>query len=196
MQQTDLSRLSTISALQGRSIACSTKSRSTSRASGRPASMNNTAVAPPISSTMPSTSNTSVTLSKRVCLLSFAKKGHPRPDLFLRRPRRTVAAVRAHDRQPMAQAAFTTRDDVMARRLVEAKEDVRRLERQSAERHVQRLRDRRAESIETSSLHLDMLRDLKRIKCAYRLGRASYPGSKLTIDREPHQVSGFLKSQA
>ncbi|MNL82094.1 hypothetical protein D3C87_2093870 [compost metagenome] len=40
---------------------------------------------------------------------------------------------------------------------------MRRLERQSAERHLQRLRDGRAESIETSSLHLDMLRDLKRI---------------------------------
>ncbi|QRY70545.1 Na/Pi cotransporter family protein (plasmid) [Ensifer sp. PDNC004] len=63
----------------------------------------------------------------------------------------------------MAQAVFATRDNAMARRLVEAKEDVRRLERQSAERHLQRLRDGRAESIETSSLHLDMLRDLKRI---------------------------------
>ncbi|WDZ79270.1 Na/Pi cotransporter family protein (plasmid) [Ensifer adhaerens] len=63
----------------------------------------------------------------------------------------------------MAQTVFATRDNQMARRLVEAKEDVRRLERQSAERHLQRLRDGRAESIETSSLHLDMLRDLKRI---------------------------------
>ncbi|MGF6157493.1 phosphate:Na+ symporter [Ensifer sp. KUDG1] len=67
------------------------------------------------------------------------------------------------DNLRMAQAVFATRDNAMARRLVEAKEDVRRLERQSAERHLQRLRDGRAESIETSSLHLDMLRDLKRI---------------------------------
>ncbi|NVD42054.1 Na/Pi cotransporter family protein [Ensifer sp. HO-A22] len=63
----------------------------------------------------------------------------------------------------MAQTVFATRDAALARRLVEVKEDVRRLERQSAERHLQRLRDGRAESIETSSLHLDMLRDLKRI---------------------------------
>ncbi|OCP35569.1 hypothetical protein BC360_09885 [Ensifer sp. LC163] len=63
----------------------------------------------------------------------------------------------------MAQTVFATRDAALARRLVEVKEDVRRLERQLAERHLQRLRDGRAESIETSSLHLDMLRDLKRM---------------------------------
>jgi phosphate:Na+ symporter len=67
------------------------------------------------------------------------------------------------DNLRMAQTVFATRDPALARRLVEVKEDVRRLERQSAERHFQRLRDGRADSIETSSLHLDMLRDLKRI---------------------------------
>lgn len=67
------------------------------------------------------------------------------------------------DNLRMGQTVFATRDAALARRLVEVKEDVRRLERQSAERHLQRLRDGRAESIETSSLHLDMLRDLKRI---------------------------------
>jgi phosphate:Na+ symporter len=33
----------------------------------------------------------------------------------------------------------------------------------AAENHLRRLRDGRPESIETSSLHLDVLRDLKRI---------------------------------
>jgi phosphate:Na+ symporter len=63
----------------------------------------------------------------------------------------------------MAQSVFATRNAALARRLVEVKEDVRRLEKQSSERHLQRLRDGRAESIQTSSVHLDMLRDLKRI---------------------------------
>ncbi|EMS97358.1 sodium-dependent inorganic phosphate transporter [Agrobacterium tumefaciens str. Cherry 2E-2-2] len=63
----------------------------------------------------------------------------------------------------MAQSVFATRNAALARRLVEVKEDVRRLERQSSERHLQRLRDGRADSIQTSSVHLDMLRDLKRI---------------------------------
>ena len=62
-----------------------------------------------------------------------------------------------------AQTVFATKDATLARRLVEVKEDVRRLEKQSSERHLQRLRDGRADSIQTSSLHLDMLRDLKRI---------------------------------
>ncbi len=63
----------------------------------------------------------------------------------------------------MAQTVFATQNADLARRLVEVKEDVRRLEKQSAERHLQRLRDGRADSIQTSSVHLDMLRDLKRI---------------------------------
>ena len=63
----------------------------------------------------------------------------------------------------MAQSVFATRNADLARRLVEVKEDVRRLEKQSSERHLQRLRDGRADSIQTSSVHLDMLRDLKRI---------------------------------
>jgi len=47
--------------------------------------------------------------------------------------------------------------------MIEGKVEVRRRERQSAERHLARLRAAQSESVETSSLHLDMLRDLKRI---------------------------------
>lgn len=63
----------------------------------------------------------------------------------------------------MAQAVFSTRNPDLARRLVEVKEEVRRLEKQSSERHLQRLREGRSDSVQTSSLHLDLLRDLKRI---------------------------------
>jgi phosphate:Na+ symporter len=62
-----------------------------------------------------------------------------------------------------AQTVFVTGDFNLARRLMEIKVDVRRLEKQSAERHLERLRDGRPESLQTSSIHLDMLRDLKRI---------------------------------
>jgi phosphate:Na+ symporter len=62
-----------------------------------------------------------------------------------------------------AQTVFVTSDFNLARRLMEIKVDVRRLEKHSAERHLERLRDGRLESLQTSSLHLDMLRDLKRI---------------------------------
>ncbi len=63
----------------------------------------------------------------------------------------------------MAQTVFMTRDRDMARRLIELKVDIRNLERQSAQRHLFRLREGLAASRETSSLHLDILRDLKRI---------------------------------
>ncbi|CAM3343789.1 Na/Pi cotransporter family protein [Paracoccus nototheniae] len=63
----------------------------------------------------------------------------------------------------MAQAVFLTRDRDMARRLMEQKVEIRNLERQSAQRHLIRLREGQSASRETSSLHLDLLRDLKRI---------------------------------
>jgi phosphate:Na+ symporter len=50
-----------------------------------------------------------------------------------------------------------------ARRLIEEKQTVREIERRAADNHMARLRDGRVESIETSTLHLDVLRDLKRI---------------------------------
>lgn len=62
-----------------------------------------------------------------------------------------------------AQTIIVTGDLNLALRLMEIKVDVRKAEKLSAERHLERLRDGRIESLQTSSLHLDMLRDLKRI---------------------------------
>ncbi|MGG2478184.1 Na/Pi cotransporter family protein, partial [Rhizobium sp. BR5] len=62
-----------------------------------------------------------------------------------------------------AQSILVTGDFELARRLMESKVDIRRLEKQSSNRHLERLRDGLTESMQTSSLHLDMLRDLKRI---------------------------------
>ncbi|ACI56054.1 sodium-dependent inorganic phosphate (Pi) transporter [Rhizobium leguminosarum bv. trifolii WSM2304] len=67
------------------------------------------------------------------------------------------------DNLRVAQTIFVTRDFNLARQMMEVKVEVRRMEKQSAERHLERLRDGRADSLQTSSLHLDMLRDLKRI---------------------------------
>ncbi|AJY45417.1 Na/Pi cotransporter family protein [Martelella endophytica] len=63
----------------------------------------------------------------------------------------------------MAQSLFMTGDRSMARRLVELKVDIRSFERQSSQRHLMRLWEGDQESHQTSSLHLDILRDLKRI---------------------------------
>lgn len=67
------------------------------------------------------------------------------------------------DNLRIAQTIFVTRDFHLARQLMEVKVEVRRMEKQSSKRHLERLRDGRADSLRTSSLHLDMLRDLKRI---------------------------------
>jgi len=63
----------------------------------------------------------------------------------------------------IAQTIFVTRDFNLARRMMELKVEVRKMEKQSAAKHLARLRDGRADSMRTSSLHLDILRDLKRI---------------------------------
>lgn len=63
----------------------------------------------------------------------------------------------------LALTLFMTRDVTMARDLVAEKDNIRSLEKIATERHLARLRDGTPASIETSSLHLDILRDLKRI---------------------------------
>ncbi|WP_377298274.1 Na/Pi cotransporter family protein [Rhizobium sp. SGZ-381] len=67
------------------------------------------------------------------------------------------------DNLRVAQTIFVTRDFDLARHMMEVKVEVRRMEKESAERHLKRLQDGRLESLQTSSLHLDLLRDLKRI---------------------------------
>jgi len=58
---------------------------------------------------------------------------------------------------------FMSGDVDMARRLLREKATFRRLERSAAENHLNRLRVKRIESIDTSSLHMDILNELKRI---------------------------------
>ncbi|MEX2648963.1 MAG: Na/Pi cotransporter family protein [Alphaproteobacteria bacterium] len=63
----------------------------------------------------------------------------------------------------LALTVFVSDDAVVARRLLAEKVEVRRLEREAYEGHLERLKAGMVESIETSALHLDVLRDLKRI---------------------------------
>jgi len=63
----------------------------------------------------------------------------------------------------LALNVFTTRDIALARRLVGEKASLREAEARTADSHFARLRQGRTESIETSSIHMDVIRDLKRI---------------------------------
>jgi phosphate:Na+ symporter len=58
---------------------------------------------------------------------------------------------------------FMTGDVVAARKLLQEKSELRGAELAAADRHFDRLREGRPESLETTSLHLDVLSDLKRI---------------------------------
>jgi len=63
----------------------------------------------------------------------------------------------------LAMNVFVSGDIKLARQLFAEKQIFRELERNAAENHLERLRSGRIESMQTSSLHLDILRDLKRI---------------------------------
>lgn len=63
----------------------------------------------------------------------------------------------------LAMNVFMTGDLALARKLFAEKHAFRILEKTASENHLLRLREGRIESISTSGLHLDILRDLKRI---------------------------------
>jgi phosphate:Na+ symporter len=73
----------------------------------------------------------------------------------------------------LALNVFTTRDITLARRLVAEKTAMREAEAKAADSHYARLREGRMESIETSSIHMDVIRDLKRING--HLASVAYP---------------------
>lgn len=77
------------------------------------------------------------------------------------------------DNLRVAQTIFVSRNADLARQLIEVKVNVRHLEKRSAERHLERLRDGLVQSLQTSSLHLDMLRDLKRVNA--HIASVAYP---------------------
>ncbi|PWV95383.1 phosphate:Na+ symporter [Hoeflea marina] len=73
----------------------------------------------------------------------------------------------------LAVNTFVTDDVDLARMLYSAKAEVRDLERRSVETHLGRLGEGNPETIGTSSVHLDILRDLKRINS--HLTSIAYP---------------------
>ena len=73
----------------------------------------------------------------------------------------------------LALNVFVSGDLAMARRLLQQKTEIRDLERRSIEQHLERIGSGHAKSLDTSSLHLDVLRDLKRINS--HLTSVAYP---------------------
>ena len=97
--------------------------------------------------------------------LTFSKEGQSE---LLEIIDRLIANVRA------AASLFMTGDDRAARLLAAEKEAFRNLEAAATASHFERLRAGRTDTAETSSLHLDALRDLKRVN-AHLVAAAAYP---------------------
>jgi phosphate:Na+ symporter len=73
----------------------------------------------------------------------------------------------------LATSVFMLGEYQAARRLIEQKDRMRDMEQAAIENHMRRLREGRPQSIETSSLHIDIARDLKRI--AAHIASVAYP---------------------
>lgn len=73
----------------------------------------------------------------------------------------------------LAVTVFLHRDEKSARMLLDEKLLVREVAKIATEEHFRRLRQRQPESIETSALYLDIIRDLKRITA--HLASVAYP---------------------
>ena len=81
------------------------------------------------------------------------------------------SAVMANAR--MAFNVLVSRDPASARQLVREKDRLRDLEKATNKSHFERLREGTAKSVETSSIHLDTIRDLKQINSL--LASMAYP---------------------
>ncbi len=73
-----------------------------------------------------------------------------------------------------AASLFMTGDEKAARQLVGEKETFRTMEYAATDAHLQRLREGHAETVETSTMHLDALRDLTGVN-ANLVAAAAYP---------------------
>jgi len=109
--------------------------------------------------------------------LQFSKEGAAELEAFHKR---------VVDNLKLAFSVFISGDMKMARRLLEEKAELREAELAAAENHLARLREGRPESIETSSLHLDVLRDLKRIHS--HICSVAYPVLETTGELHPSRL--------
>jgi phosphate:Na+ symporter len=86
----------------------------------------------------------------------------------------------------IALVVFMSGDAAGARKLVADKAEMRNAELAAAERHLERLREGRPETVETTSLHLSILRDLKRIHS--HICSVGYPALQSIGEALPEQA--------
>ncbi len=94
----------------------------------------------------------------------------------------------------LAFGVFMSGDVKTARQLIAEKTKLRNAELLAAEHHLARLREGRPESIESSSLHLDILRDLKRIHS--HICSVAYPVLERAGELQPNRLKTAEASPA
>jgi phosphate:Na+ symporter len=98
----------------------------------------------------------------------------------------TAFHKRIMDNLKLAFSVFINNDVKVARTLIQEKTQLRTAELACSDSHLGRLREGRPESIETSSLHLDVLRDLKRIHS--HICSVAYPVLEATGELQPNRL--------
>ncbi len=93
------------------------------------------------------------------------------------------------DNLKLAFTVFISGDVRIARQLIAKKTNLRATEFAAAENHLGRLRQGRRESMESSSLHLDILRDLKRIHS--HICSVAYPVLERAGELQPNRLKGM-----
>jgi phosphate:Na+ symporter len=101
---------------------------------------------------------------------------------------------RVMDNMRLAFNVFATRDVTLARRLLAEKATTRVAELAAADSHFARLREGRLESLETSAIHLDVMRDLKRING--HLTSVAYPILEVAGELHDSRLRGAEVEQA
>jgi phosphate:Na+ symporter len=97
--------------------------------------------------------------------VAFSEEGRAE---MIRMTERLITNLRA------AASVFTTEDERGARLLVGEKEAFRAVESEATSAHFARLRSGRPDTAETSAMHLDAIRDLKRVN-THLVAAAAYP---------------------
>ncbi|MFG1395637.1 Na/Pi cotransporter family protein [Roseixanthobacter pseudopolyaromaticivorans] len=88
----------------------------------------------------------------------------------------------------LASSLFMTEDPRAARMLAEEKSVFRNAEAEGTKSHLERMRGGQTDSIETSSLHLDLLSDMKQIN-SHIVAAAAYPVLEQSGDLLPSRIA-------
>jgi phosphate:Na+ symporter len=97
----------------------------------------------------------------------------------------------------IAFGVFMSGDVTEARKLIAEKAALRNAELAATERHLDRLREGRPETLETTSLHLDVLRDLRRIHshiCSVAYPVLDAAGEQTAAQAEERSMAGMAET--